>query len=125
MRSADVGHRLVGSREKRASMKINQILKSKPRVRAGEATITVAPKVLLLGAFLGLVATGCQVLTYSGPNGERFSRSSFGAMTSIASLSLEAETNGVRRLQLQGYQNDPTQALSIVTEAAVRAALQK
>ena len=84
-----------------------------------------SPKVLFLAAVVGLVATGCQVLTYSGPNGERFSRSSFAAKTSIASLILEAETNGVRRVQLQGYQNDPTQALSIVTEAAVRAALQK
>jgi hypothetical protein len=65
------------------------------------------------------------VLTYSSPNGERFSRSSFASKTAIASLTLEAETNGVRRVQLQGYQNDPTQALGIVTEAAVRAALQK
>ena len=72
-----------------------------------------------------LLATGCQVLTYTGSNGEHFSRSSFCAKTSIASLTLESQTNGLRRVQLQGYQNDPTQALGIVTEAAVRAALQK
>jgi len=67
---------------------------------------------------------GCQVLTYSSPNGERFSRSSIGANTSIQSLALEAGTNGVRRLELRGYNNDNSQALGAVTEAAVRAALQ-
>src|SRR5258706_13731231 len=33
---------------------------------------------------LGLLLTGCQVLTYTSPNGERFTRSSFGANTSIS-----------------------------------------
>jgi hypothetical protein len=74
---------------------------------------------------LALLACGCQVLTYTGPNGERFSRRSLGSTTSIASLSVEAGTNGVRRVEMQGYQNDPTRALSTVTEAAVRAALQQ
>lgn len=81
--------------------------------------------VLVLGAALALLGTGCQVLTYSGPNGERFSRSSLGAKTALASLVVEAGTNGVRRVELRGYTNDPAQALGIVTEAAVRAALQK
>jgi hypothetical protein len=71
-----------------------------------------------------LFVTGCQVLTYRGPNGERFVRSSFGANTSIASLSVEGDTNGIRRVELRGYQNDATQALGTVTEAAVRAAMQ-
>jgi len=71
-----------------------------------------------------LLACGCQVLTYSGPNGERFSRSSLGANISISSLTIEPGTNGLRRLDLRGYQNDSTQALGVVTEAAVRAALQ-
>jgi len=106
-------------------MKIEQKQNSKSRVKSRQASIVAGPKVLFLGAVVGLIATGCQVLTYSGPNGERFSRSSFAAKTSIASLTLEADSNSVRRVQLQGYQNDPTQALSIVTEAAVRAALQK
>ena len=35
----------------------------------------------------------------------------------------EADTNGVRRVDLHGYQNDSSQALGAVTEAAVRAAL--
>src|SRR5262249_44094773 len=73
--------------------------------------------------FLFLCA-GCQVLTYSSPTGERFTRSSLRANTSIQSLSLETATNGVRRVELRGYQNDSTQALSTVTEAAVKAAVQ-
>ena len=70
-----------------------------------------------------LLITGCQVLTYRSPQGERFSRSSLGSRTAIQSLSVEADTNGVRRVQLQGYTNDSSQALGTVTEAAVRAAL--
>ena len=70
------------------------------------------------------VVCGCQRLTYNGPNGERFSRTSFGSTISISSLAVETDTNGVRRVQMQGYQNDPAQALGTVTEAAVRAALQ-
>ena len=77
-----------------------------------------APLTLLPG-----LCAACQVLTYSGPNGERFSRSAFATTTSISSLSIETDTNGVRRVQLEGYQNNATQALGIVTEAAVRAAL--
>ena len=71
-----------------------------------------------------LFITGCQVLTYKGQTGERFTRSSLGSKTAIQSLSVEADTNGVRRVQLQGYTNDSSQALGAVTEAAVRAALQ-
>jgi hypothetical protein len=37
---------------------------------------------------------------------------------------VEADTNGVRRVQMRGYQNDTSQALGTVTEAAVRAAIQ-
>ena len=80
------------------------------------ASIAAAAALLLL--------TGCQVLTYSGPNGERFSRSSIGATTSVSSLTVETGTNGLRRVALQGYQNDSSQALGAVTEAAVRAAIQ-
>ena len=82
--------------------------------------LTLATLVTLVTA----LACGCQVLIYDGPNGERFSRSSLGANTSISSLSVEAGTNGLRRVELRGYQNDSTQALGAVTEAAVRAALQ-
>jgi hypothetical protein len=80
---------------------------------------------LLAGlCLLALVTSGCQVLTYRGPNGERFSRGSLGATTAISSLTVEADTNGLRRVDLRGYTNDSTQALGAVTEAAVRAALQ-
>jgi hypothetical protein len=67
--------------------------------------------------------TGCQVLTYTSPGGERFSRIVLGTSTAVASLRLESATNGLRRVELHGYQNDATQALGTVTEAAVRAAL--
>jgi hypothetical protein len=70
-----------------------------------------------------LLCTGCQVLTYSSPTGERFSRSSFGANTSIHSLSVESTTNGVRKVHLNGYQNNSTEALGAVTDAAVKAAI--
>ena len=66
---------------------------------------------------------GCQMLAYTGPGGERFSRVALGNSTAIASLSVETGTNGLRRVELRGYRNDSTQALATVTEAAVRAAL--
>jgi hypothetical protein len=71
-----------------------------------------------------LTLTGCQVLSYSGPSGEHFTRTSFAANTTISSLRVEADTNGLRRVELKGYQNDSTQALSTVTDAAVKAAIQ-
>jgi hypothetical protein len=78
-------------------------------------------------AVLTLLTTalcGCQVLTYRGPSGETFTRSSLGANTSLSSLTVETDTNGLRRVELRGYQNDNTQALGTVTEAAVKAAIQ-
>ena len=70
-----------------------------------------------------LVTCGCQSVSYTGPNGERFTRSSFGCTTSLASLSVVTDTNGLRRVELRGYTNDSAAALGIVTEAAIRAAL--
>ncbi len=64
------------------------------------------------------------MVSYTSPTGERFMRSSLGANTSIASLAVEADTNGVRRVEMRGYQNDASQALGTVTEAAVKAAVQ-
>jgi len=75
---------------------------------------------LLAGA---AAVCGCQVLTYTSPSGERFVRTTFGTSSSISSLTVEADTNGVRRVELHGYTNDATQALGTVTEAAVRAAM--
>jgi hypothetical protein len=77
-----------------------------------------------VNAVLLLAAAGCQSLSYTGPNGEHFSRTSFGSNTALQSLAVEAGTNGVRRVELHGYTNDSTQALSAVTEAVVRAAMQ-
>jgi hypothetical protein len=79
--------------------------------------------ILSAAATLALTC-GCQVLSYTSPQGEKFTRSSLGANTTISSLGIESDTNGVRRVQMQGYQNETTQALSVVTEAAVKAALQ-
>ena len=73
---------------------------------------------------LAVLAAGCTALTYTGPNGEHFTRRSFGAKTAISSLAVESDTNGVRRVELRGYTNDSTQAIGAVTEAAVRAAIQ-
>ena len=67
--------------------------------------------------------TGCTITSYRSPSGERFTRSSLGANTSLHSLAFEANTNGLRRVELHGYQNDSAQALGAVTEAAVRGAL--
>src|SRR5437764_13801094 len=79
------------------------------------------------GTFVTLVsvpATGCSVVTYTSPNGQHLTRGSLGANASISSLAIEAGTNGVRRVELRGYQNDSSQALSAVTEAAVKAAIE-
>jgi hypothetical protein len=81
------------------------------------------PRLLLAGGCAALLC-GCQLLTYQSPTGESFTRVSLGATTSLSSLSLEGSTNGVRRVELRGYQNDSSQALGAVTEAAVKAALQ-
>jgi hypothetical protein len=82
------------------------------------------PTRILCAAILALTGSGCTFLTYNGPNGERFSRGCLAATTSISCLVVEADTNGLRRLELRGYSNDSTQALGTVTEAAVRAAVQ-
>jgi hypothetical protein len=70
-----------------------------------------------------LLSTGCSVLTYRTPTGERFTRSSIGSNLAISSLTVSADTNGVRTVNLRGYQNDSTQALGVVTDAAVKAAI--
>src|ERR1051326_5198954 len=66
--------------------------------------------VICAGLALCTLATGCQVLSYRSPRGERFVRSSFGANTSIQSLALESDTNGVRHVELRGYQNESTRS---------------
>ena len=77
-----------------------------------------------LSAAALLATAGCTVLSYTSPTGEHFTRGSLGANTSISSLAIEAGTNGVRRVELRGYQQDSSQALSAVTEAAVKAAIE-
>jgi hypothetical protein len=71
-----------------------------------------------------MLLCGCQHLLYIGPTGERLSRFALGTQTTISGLELETSTNGVRRINLKGYQSDSTQAMGVVTEAAVKAALQ-
>jgi len=71
-----------------------------------------------------VVTCGCQSLTYVGPNGERFTRVSVAARTSITSILVETGSNGLRRVELRGYRNDSSQTLATVTEAAVRGAVQ-
>jgi hypothetical protein len=78
---------------------------------------------LLLSLVFAAGTCGCQVLSYTSASGENFRRISLGTVTSISALDVESDTNGVRRVQLRGYQNDSAQALSAVTEAAVRAAV--
>src|SRR3954464_4513702 len=96
-----------------------------PVHRPARFPICHMPWPVRLGPIFAAVAfCGCQVLTYHSPTGERFSRSSLGANTAIASLTVESGTNGLRRVEMQGYQNDSSQALGSVTEAAVRAAIQ-
>ena len=73
---------------------------------------------------LSLLCPACTITSYRSPSGERFTRSSLGANTSLHSLAFEATTNGLRRVELHGYQNDSAQALGAVTEAAVRGAIQ-
>ena len=85
------------------------------------ATILILTIQLILAATFG---SGCQLLSYAGPSGERLSRLSLGLNTSISSLSVETGSNGLQRVELRGYQNDSTQALGTVTEAAVRSAIQ-
>jgi len=92
------------------------------RTRKGRANLRRRGLGAALAA-LTLFASGCQVLTYTGPSGEHFSRTSVGSSTSIAALTVESDTNGLRRVELRGYTNDNSQALGAVTEAAVRAAL--
>lgn len=81
------------------------------------------PGRILAAALLAVTASGCQSLSYTAPTGERFSRLSFGAKLTIASLSVTTTTNGVRGVELRGYENDSAQALGLLTEAAVRGAL--
>jgi hypothetical protein len=131
-------------REQRSDMKIfhsafrNPNSAFRPSVPSAQSAVSSPPgfqskienrnskmaKRLALISLVPLCLCGCQVLTYTSPTGERFTRSSLGANTSIHSLSVESTTNGVRKVHLNGYEQDQTQALGAVTDAAVRAAIQ-
>ncbi len=101
-----------------------KLMKTYHQVRKPHISSAVKhPAVMAALLALALAATGCSLLSYTSPSGEHFSRYSFGSKTAIASLNVQADTNGVRRVELQGYQNDANTALSTVTEAAVRAAV--
>lgn len=81
------------------------------------------PARLLPAALVALAVSGCTVLRYHGANGEQFSRCTLGANTAIASLTVETGSNGLRRVEMRGYQNESTQAIGAITEAAVRGAV--
>jgi hypothetical protein len=95
-----------------------KILSPTGRLRAARRALSFA------GFGVAALLCGCSMVTYRSPSGERFLRGSLGANTSLTSLAVESDTNGVRRVQMQGYQNDASQALGAVTEAAVKAAVQ-
>lgn len=98
---------------------------SLPSFKSLRSLISLSPLALPI-ALLTCAApllTGCQVLTYRSATGDRLTRASFGSTTAISSLDIELSTNGLRRVELRGYQNDTAQALGTVTEAAVRTAL--
>jgi hypothetical protein len=100
-------------------MQIARTMTKYQRLTVHRATACAGP------ALAGLLFCGCQVLTYTSPSGERLIRSSFGANLSVSTLAIESDaTNGVRRVEIHGYQNDSSQALSTITEAAVRGAVQ-
>lgn len=75
-------------------------------------------------ALLAATVCGCTMVSWTTPQGDRFTRTSLGANTAITALTLETGTNGLRRVELNGYHNDSAQAMGAVTEAAIRAALQ-
>jgi hypothetical protein len=95
----------------------------KERMRTTDPMKRLIAHLFYLAAAMFIVS-GCSVVSYTSPSGERFSRSSLGSTISLSSLSLETNTNGLRRVELRGYSNDSAQALGAVTEAAVRAAIQ-
>jgi hypothetical protein len=70
-----------------------------------------------------LPASGCAVMRYHGPEGESFSRVALGTRTGLSSLLVQTGTNGIRTVELRGYNTDSLSALGAVTEAAVRAAV--
>ena len=110
-------------------MKKQPVPNPTPCTRRVQSTIkNQKSKIAFITAFSSVLSTffltGCQVLTYTSPNGERFTRSSFGATTTINSLALETTTNGVRRVELRGYENDTTKTLGVVAGAAVKAAIE-
>lgn len=70
-----------------------------------------------------LLGSGCAVMRYNGPEGESFSRVALGTRTGLSSLMVQTGTNGIRTIELRGYNADSLSALGAVTEAAVRAAV--
>lgn len=81
-------------------------------------------RAFLAVACLSVLVSGCNVTRYASPTGEKFSRWAIGARTSVSSLRVETGTNGLRQLDLKGYQNDTAATAAAVTESAVRAAVQ-
>jgi hypothetical protein len=77
----------------------------------------------LIFAGLMLLLTGCTFTGYRAANGEQFTRVAIGSKTSVGELRVSGDTNGVKTLLLKSYSNDQVEALSAVTEAAVKGAV--
>ena len=87
-------------------MKMNEMNKKTRRKMQGrklhlEPALSVGSRLIISAALL-LVLCRCTLLTYTSPSGERFTRSSLGAKTSVSALRLESSTNGLRRVELRG-----------------------
>jgi hypothetical protein len=119
-----LNHQPVPARKAKTRMKKTTPLAAKTLASPRGAAPLARAFGLLSGILLTAIAgPGCSMLTYTSLGGDHFYRCSLGSKTAIASLAVEAGTNGIRRVELQGYQNESSQALSAVTEAAVRAAI--
>lgn len=78
---------------------------------------------LLLLAIGVLMFAGCGCTVTKWTNGsESFSRTSFGVTSTAQKISVSV-TPTTRTLTVTGYQNNGTEALGVVTEAAVSAAI--
>lgn len=113
------------ARQKAKRMKTCFLIRNGARSVTAGALSTLCRRSALAGLLAAAaLGAGCTVVTYRNPDGEQFSRLAVGSRTSLSGLAIETGTNGVRRVELRGYQHESTQALGTLTEAAVRAALQ-
>ena len=97
-------------------------MKDHKTTRPSEGRVTRVPNILCVAAVL-FVTAGCSTVRYTSPSGEKFARTSFGGKTAVNFLSVERQTNGAAKIVLKGYGQDQVEALGVVTDAAVSAAI--